>query len=115
MPRSYFSIPERCKLIFTNLSPFPSQTPSSPCWKVVPHLPRWDAEGHPPQRSHLGPGSHAGCQGCGFQHNKNNIKTIDLFQDRSLMQGYPAKLFQAATVLADGRCLRVPGILYIPL
>lgn len=31
------------------------------------------------------------------------------------MQGYPAKLFQAATVLADGRCLRVPCILYIPL
>lgn len=59
----------------------------------------------PPQCSHLGASSHSGCQGSGFQHNKNNTRAINLFQERSLMQGYPAKLFQAATVLADGGCM----------
>ena len=86
MPCSYCSTPEHCKLIFTNLSPFPSQPPpplAAERW--LPRLPHWDAEGHPPQRSHLGAGGHSGCQGCGFQRNKNNIKTINLFQDHSLM------------------------------
>lgn len=39
-PCSYCFSTEHCKLIFINLPPFASKSPSSPNWKVTSHLPR---------------------------------------------------------------------------